>query len=326
MAKCYFELRKQSAKGTDSIAADIMRHFHARQHLGKAIVVYDQPAGLLAASRRQWLKMGRAIQKQRASTLNADKILKYTHTITHMQHIHFSSKTPLEEPEADIYFLDPTQCKTMPVHCYSMYVTIAVKQAVAVEIIAQLPSDALIIDYHHTNSWAKLGLQSKVVLEEQVQSTWKQACQFMSSRNIEISKLADGTMQNIEAMDDALDTLLGVSHQFLRVANEFHHALELARPLRVSRSARQDHDSMMLLAYRVQALSPGMFTQHFLETYNEDDTFFLYDTHRQRPLHSGELLHEIVARHLAAGRVHLARAIQQIFSARYRGRSFICNT
>jgi hypothetical protein len=60
MAKCYFELRKQSARGTDSIAADIMRHFHARQHLGKAVIVCDQPVGLLAAARRQWLKMGRA--------------------------------------------------------------------------------------------------------------------------------------------------------------------------------------------------------------------------------------------------------------------------
>lgn len=315
MAKCYFEIRKQSAKGTDSIAADIMRHLHARQHLGKAVIICNQPAGLLAAARKQWLKMSRAIQKQRASTLNADKILKYTHTITHMQHMHFSSKTPLEEPEADIYFLAEDQCATMPVHCYSIYITTTLPRETAADIISQLPAEALIVDYRHTTAWAQLGLQSKVVLEEQVVIEWKQACQFLQSRHIDISALMQGNMHNIDAMDDALDTLLGVSHQFLRVANEFHHALELARPLRVSRTARQDHDSLMLLAYRVQALSPGAFTQHFLETYNEDDTFFLYDRHKRRFVTSGESLTETVTRHLAAGRVHLARSMQLVFSA-----------
>lgn len=315
MAKCYFELRKQSARGTDSIAADIMRHFHARQHLGKAVIVCDQPVGVLAAARRQWLKMGRSIQKQRASTLNADKILKYTHTITHMQHIHFSSKTPLEEPEADVYFLTEQQCEIMPVHCYSIYTTTAIGRNTATAMIGQLPADALIIDYLHAMSWAQLGLQSKVVLEEQVSSEWSQVKQFLTSRNIIISELMQDNMQDVDAMDDALDTLLDVSHQFLRVANEFHHALELARPLRVNRAARQEHDSLMLLAYRVQALSPGAFTQHFLETYNEDDTFFLYDRHKRRFVSDGTSLADTVARHTAAGRTHLARAMQLVFAA-----------
>lgn len=316
MAKCYFELRKQSARGTDSIAADIMRHFHARQHLGKTVIICDQPVGLLAASRRQWLKMGRAIQKQRASTLNADKILKYTHTITHMQHMHFSYKTPLEEPDADVYFLDETQCTTMPIHCYSIYTTGAMPHDVVVAMIEQLPTDALVVDYHHAASWLQLGLQPKAILEDQVTSSWRQVKQFLQGHDIAISKLIQDSMQNVDAMDDALDTLLGVSHQFLRIANEFHHALELARPLRVGRTIRQDHDSLMLLAYRVQALSPGAFTQHFLETYNEDDTFFLYDHAQRRCILSGESLTEVLTRHLAAGRIHLARAMQIALSTR----------
>ena len=102
MAKCYFELRKRSAKGTDSVAADIMRHLHTRQHLGKVTIITDQPLALLAASRKQWLKLSRTIQKQRSSTLNADKILKYTHTITHMQHLRFTAKDALQDPEADV--------------------------------------------------------------------------------------------------------------------------------------------------------------------------------------------------------------------------------
>jgi hypothetical protein len=68
-----------------------------------------------------------------------------------------------------------------------------------------------------------------------------------------------------------------LSHKFLQAAKEFQRAIELARPLRLSSDVRRQYDMLVLLAHRVQALSPGAFTQQFLEVYNEDDTFFLYD-------------------------------------------------
>ncbi|HEU4913992.1 MAG TPA: hypothetical protein VFT16_01110 [Candidatus Saccharimonadales bacterium] len=309
MAKCYFELRKQSAKGTDSIAADIMRHLHARQHLGKAVIICDQPIPMLAAARKQWLKLTRTIQKQRSSTLNADKILKYTHTITHMQHLRFTHKTPLDDPEADIYFIEPTECATMPAHCFTIYVMPSPAAETILPTIEQVPSEALVVDYDRQTSWASYGLQSKVVLEEQVESEWRQVLQFLENRNIAVDDLQESEHQDIELLDNALDSLLGVSHQFLRIANEFQRALELARPLRVSQSVRKHFDTIVLLAYRVQALSPGAFTQHFLETYNEDDTFFLYDVSKQYRVSLIPLAEEI-ERHIRAGRHNLAEAIR----------------
>lgn len=314
MAKSYFELRKQSAKGTDSIAADVMRHVHTRQHLGKVAVFCDQPPILLPASRKQWLKLSRAIQKQRASTLNADKILKYTHTITHMQHMRFTAKSPLENPDADVYFLDKHTYKMMPLHCYSLYITWPTERAVAQAMLTQLPADALIIDYSSNKYWEELGLQAKAELEKQVTAEWHQVRQLLKTNRIDISALVQDGFHDIEAMDDALDTLLGISHRFLRAANEFQRALELARPLRMSRATRQEYDSLVLLAYRVQALSPGTFTQHFLESYNEDDTFFLYDAAKRPRVLGGEPLAHAINRHLAAGRKHLALAVQHLFS------------
>jgi hypothetical protein len=315
MAKCYFELRKQSAKGTDSVAADIMRHLHTRQHLGKVVVLSDQPVALLAASRKQWLKLSRTIQKQRASTLNADKILKYTHTITHMQHLRFTAKRALQDPEADVYFIDERGCETMPLHCYSIYVTATIGDDTARNMITQLPSEALVIDYLHHTQWGRLGLQSKVTLEEQVNSEWLQVQQMLKANNIDITQLIQDGFHDIEAMDDALDTLLGMSHRFLRIANEFQRALELARPLRIHRATRQHYDSLVLLAYRVQALSPGAFTQHFLESYNEDDTFFLYDIAREAVKSTGEPLEQAIRRHRTAGRHHLAKALHEVYSS-----------
>lgn len=309
MAKCYFELRKQSARGTDSIAADIMRHLHTRQHLGKAIIICDQPVPLLAAGRKQWLKIARNIQKQRASTLNADKILKYTHTITHMQHMRFSARPPLDAPEADVYFLTPSDCSTMPIHCFSAYLATHLPPAAVSHVTTQLPPEALLVDYSHTASWETFGLQPKAALEGQVSTAWKKVTSFLDSQDIAIDTLMEGSIQDIEAMDNALDTLLDTSHQFLQVANEFQRTLELARPLRISRSVRHQYDMAVLLAYRVQALSPGAYSQRFLESYNEDDTFFLYDTAKRRFISSHESLADAVRRHQAAGRMRLALAL-----------------
>jgi len=309
MGKCYIELRKTAARGTDSVAADMMRHLHTRQHLGKAVIITDQPLAILAAARKQWLKLSRAIQKQRAQTLNADKILKYTHTITHMQHLQFTAKGPLEAPNADIYFLSPDNMAVMPIQCWTIYLLDEPSLPAASEMLSQLPTEALLVDYKQTMPWPTLGLEPKQALEDQTKTEWRHVQQFLATCDVDITIIENGDIRNIEAMDDALDTLLGANRKFLQVANEFQRTLELARPLRISKTMRVYYDTLMLLAHRVQALSPGVFTQHFLESYNEDDTFFLYDVLRTMRGSSTEQLAVAYARHMAAGRGNLARAL-----------------
>ena len=117
-------------------------------------------------------------------------------------------------------------------------------------------------------------------------------------------------------MDDALDTLLGGhSREFMQLANDFQHALELARPLRLSKTLRVYYDSLILLAHRVQALMPGSFNKQFLEVYNEDDTFFLYDPARKLTSLGVETLEEVLARHVEAGRHNLAHSLRTLAGA-----------
>jgi hypothetical protein len=316
MAKCYFELRQRSARGSDSLAADIMRHLHTREYLGKALVICDQPAVTLSAARKQWLKLARVIQKQRASTLNADKILKYTHAIAHMQHLHFSSRSVAEDPDSDIYFLTAEQLHTLPMQCLTIYVTTPLEQSTARNLIAQLSESSLIVDYDHPSEWVMLGLEPKRALEQHVTEEWKQAKAFLELNDIDIKELTTGNIQDIEAMDDALDTLLSISHPFLQVANNFQHSLEVARPLRLNQQIRREYDAFSILAHRVQALSLETFTQRFLETYNEDDTFFLYDFSKGIPLQTHDNLMEIVNEHASAGRMNLAKALERLYMGR----------
>lgn len=308
MVTRYIELRKTAAKGSESTAADVMRHLHTRQHLGKAVIISEQPANMLAAGRKQWMKIARSLQKQRASTLNADKILKHTHTITHMQHMRFTTQSALESPESDVYFMEPGNLEVIPVHCWGVYIMDGITAPSAESLLNQLPAECLIIDYTHHLQWIQdYGLRPKDALEAQVDTEWRQVVTFLKTYDIDIVTLADEDTQTVDDMDIALDTLLNYSQRFVQIANEFQRTLELARPLRISKKLRGQYDAVMLLAHRVQALSPGVFTHHFLETYNEDDTFFLYDISREM---RGIKPAEIYSYHANAGRPQLAEALQ----------------
>ncbi len=309
MVIAYFERRVSSARGTDSIAADIMRHVHSRQHLGKTIVVCENPVVMLSAARKQWLKLSRTIQKQRASTLNADKILKYTHAIARMQHMHFTMKQPLERPDADIYFLSPLALGGMPGNCYNLYVLDPLHDNIISLVTQRMPQDGLVIDYVHQVDWEAFGLLPKSQLEKRVRDQWRAVVDFLAIYDINPKELRRGPESNIEAMDDALDTLLNASQGFIDVANGFQRALELARPLKITIETRLQYDTVVLLAHRVQALSTNTYSQRFLESYNEDDTFFFYDRVREHILGSGESLAETIARHELHGRTHLAQAL-----------------
>jgi len=314
MNALYFELRKPAARGTDSLIADAMRHLNTRQHLGKALVICDQPAITLSVARKQWLKLSRSLQKRRSSTLNADKILKYTHAITRMQRMYFTIKTPSERPNGEVFFLTRDTFDMPPVNCWSVYLMDRLDPKTALNLISRLPEGALIIDYNLSAQWSSLGLQPKNALESQVGNEWERCHEYLERLGIDVRGLIVDGITDPEAMDDALDTVLGGhSHAFLELANSFQRAMELARPLRLKKQVRDAYDSLILLAHRVQALRPTAYSQHFLEMYDEDDTFFLYDTASTRKhLIGAETLEEAYNRHAAAGRHNLARSLKDL--------------
>src|SRR6185503_8306670 len=106
----YYEVRAMRIFGPPTpIASDIARHLQSRQFLGMTVVVCTNPLSMLSALRKQWLRLARNLQKQRASTLNAEEILRFTHTIMHMQHLQFVAAAPTAEGDAHIFFVTPDE-------------------------------------------------------------------------------------------------------------------------------------------------------------------------------------------------------------------------
>jgi hypothetical protein len=277
MKQLYIEQRKLHSPAA-TLAADIARHLESRQYLGAALIVCDNPGAILSAVRKQWLKAARRLLKLRASTLNAEEILRLTHVIMHMQTMHFVAKSPLDSPDATIFFASPDQMLPLPEGCYTTYIVVEPPAPAMQAMATKLPADALVVSYI-----GDIGLSAapREGLQQYVYDEWEKLASFLERHEIAPSKLVVGNSLQFSVMDDALDTLLGVADGFLRHAASFQHAINLAQPLSGIPSEQQKmFEAVTRLAHRVQALTPGNFSHYLVHTFDDSghDPFFLRDT------------------------------------------------
>ncbi len=281
LAPLYYEVRAMRMFGTPTpVASDIARHLQSRQYLGFTIVVCNNPLSMLSALRKQWLRLSRNLQKQRASTLNAEEILRFTHTIMHMQHLQFAIQPPAAETDAHIFFVTPEDLQELPPGCLSLYVTAPPKASQLRLWIEGLAKDALVVDYEGSLGLEHLGLEPKSHIEARMRRDWAEMREFMRQNGADITKIVDGVVMQPKAMDDALDCLLGTGNEFLRRAAEFQHMLSLSQPLKHEPATQtKQFEAVMRLAHRVQSLTPGSFSHYLVGTFNERNagSYFLRD-------------------------------------------------
>ena len=279
MNQLYLENRSLPHRPPAPLAADIARHMQSRQYLGSTVVVCDSPHAMLSAVRKQWLKAARHLQTMRASTLNAEEILRLTHAIMHMQNMLFVAKTPQDSPDAAVYFVLPDQLTTMPYACFSLYLTMPIEPEQLGQITKNLPADALIINYSDV-PLSPVKTQAKDQLEQKLLAEWLHMDNFLKRCGVNPSELIIGNSLQLGAMDNALDTLLTHSSDFLQRAAAFQRTMSLAQPLKIVPSEQQRlFEVIIRLAHRVQSLSPGTFNNYLVKTFGDKEatTYFLRD-------------------------------------------------
>jgi hypothetical protein len=214
----YFELRNSPHFPATHIGADIARHLEVRQYLGAAVIVCESPFAMISVLRKQWMHLARAIQKERSSTLNAEDILRLTHTIMHMHHMQFTPKVPQEMPDAHVYFVTPEQLSVVPPNCFTLYLTCPVAADKLRIVAAEMADAGLVVSYDPNIQLNDAGLRPKSELETEVTKEWAVLNQFLHRHHIRPPQLVSSSPTHLEATDEALDTLLGVSNEFLRIA------------------------------------------------------------------------------------------------------------
>jgi hypothetical protein len=303
MKQHYLETRGRVHGQSASAVADIMRHWHARQAVGKAVVVCAEPAAMLALARKHWLKLSRDLQNRRNQTAASDQILRLTYLITRMQHQSFVADLPHERPEADVYFVRAQrQLGPLPSDCLSLYLASPVDSSVLGRLVPALAPQALVVDYCSSLKPGDFGLHRKVELEANVRAAWVKIERYFKLLGIDLLALVN---HDIGALDNALDALCDDEAEFLQLAGQFQKTLNLARPLlTISKIQREYYDILARLAYQLDSLShPSIMPEQFLST-STDESFFM---HYRRP--AAEPLADVIARHLQAGRWRLARRL-----------------
>lgn len=298
---------KRPPKTDNALASNIIQHWHTRYLYGKAICLTNSPAQIAKLARKRWLSVMQTLQEERAHTTDADKLLGLTHSITRMQQMVIATAPPHEYPAAHLWLIAPQDILSteLPRTCKSIYVTEDLNQEAQTMLCDLLPVHSLVVDYGN-NVWE---LAPKTILEEKVHFAWQELNTFLEQQHIAISHLLN-EQHNIDSIDDALDSLLDKSSAFLRHARQFQEALHFAQPLSLSFTQRQQYELANMLARRVALLTPGLLHHSFIQ--NDNDSFSLYDvisTQKQ----SRESLTAAVARHLAAGRTTLAKALETAF-------------
>jgi len=272
------------------------------------MVVTDEPLKLLAVVRKQWFKLARGLQRERASTVNAQKILHLTYAVTRMHNLRFVAKTPAMRPDADVFFIDNTELKQLPPRCFSLYLTTSIPALLLKQTILQLAPQSLIVDYADTVGDLAQELRPKALLHEQVQTRWQAVLDFFAPLHIDIVTLSSEATTKPSILDDTIDVLLDYSTEFLQVAGTFQHTLQLAQPFEPGREIQQQYKTLTQLAHRVQTLNTGKLSD-YLDFITGDNSFFLRDSGSGFGTQRSELS-ELFMWHKAAGRFRICEKIE----------------
>lgn len=150
MHQLIIEQRTQTGSG---ISGDLARHLYGRMLRGKVVVVCERPVGFMSATRKQWLRVCRQVQRERASTLNSMHLLELTNALSRMHSLRFSAKPPGEELAADVSFATPTQLLAWAPVCHTLYVACEIKKEDLYRITAWMVRGGLVVIYNH--KWGK---------------------------------------------------------------------------------------------------------------------------------------------------------------------------
>ena len=136
--------RRHIAEGK-SLSVDLVRHFSQRH--GQAIVVTDKPVILMSSMRKQWLKLERKLEIERARSLDSGYVNAIRDRISYMQGVRFSAKPPGDMLSADITFATADDFVATSSMCQTVYVTYEFMPVKLHMLTSWMPRSGLIVIY-----------------------------------------------------------------------------------------------------------------------------------------------------------------------------------
>lgn len=130
-----------------SLSKDLARHMHDRYVYGKIAVVTYNPVALLSSVRKQWLRLIRLAERERASTLDSRRKYELDQIIWQMRNISFIAQNPADDPVAFVSFATVEQFRLFPPICTTLYITEPTERIGLHMLASWMPRSSRIVIY-----------------------------------------------------------------------------------------------------------------------------------------------------------------------------------
>lgn len=135
-------------KNLTELAYDLAWHLYTPQIETEVLIVAKRPFELLREVRKEWMKITRIVQRQRAKSLDAARIAEFSKQIGYMQTLVFTTKLTREAPiDARVFFIEPSQINESIPQYDTAYVTCVLHEAQRAILEARIIKDGMLILY-----------------------------------------------------------------------------------------------------------------------------------------------------------------------------------
>lgn len=140
-------LRVEPLAPRKGMSYDLACHISNKSLPGKIVIVTDRPYSLLSSTRKQWLRLIRKTEIERARTLDAEQISEISCQLRWMKVLTFIAKPPTDFLEADITFATAEHLVLHAPDCVNMYITYDIPRESLHIITSWMPQRDLVIIY-----------------------------------------------------------------------------------------------------------------------------------------------------------------------------------
>ena len=143
------EVELREMRSNMSLSMDLAQQIVKRSLSGKIIVVVQNPRSSYASVKKQWQRLIRQLNTERARTLGSPQIARVRNEITRMQQLTFTFTYSSFELEADVTFATADSLAEMPPVCQTVYVTYDFERTKLHLLTSWLPLHSLVVIYEN---------------------------------------------------------------------------------------------------------------------------------------------------------------------------------
>jgi hypothetical protein len=143
----YGLIREEHSFGANPGTKDLARHLYTRMSCGRVVILAERPVVLLAALRKQWIKLNGKVRRECASTVDLSRVNELSELSAVMLSLRFSCKWPPDgyDAAADVYIATLEQLERWAPECRTLYVTCDIALEKLHVMTALMPRGALVV-------------------------------------------------------------------------------------------------------------------------------------------------------------------------------------